>query len=115
MKRFSYIALISIYILSGMAHLVSGGEISFLRLNSVSSKSSVPSQTIIFSSKIPKHIIPSLQTNVEVPLFFVTGSDPLYKKYVATLFDETVCKISKPSLTKPANKAPPESQFLSSI
>ncbi len=108
MKRFSYIALISIYILSGMAHLVSGGEISFLRFNTVSPKSSAPSQTFIFSSKIPKHIVPSLQTNVEVPLFFVTGNDPLYKKYVATLLDEIVVIKSGPALTKPANKAPPK-------
>lgn len=109
MKRFSYIVLISLYFLSGMVHLANGGAVSFFRLNTVSPKSSAPSQTFIFSSKIPKHIIPSLQTNVDVPLFFVTGNDPLYKKYVATLLDEVVGKKSGPSLTKPANKAPPES------
>lgn len=109
MKRFSYIVLISLYFLSGMVHLASGEGVSFLRFNTVSPKRSAPSQTFIFSSKIPKHIIPSLQTNLDTPIFSVTGNDILYKKYVAIILDELVGNTSEPSLTHPTNKAPPES------
>jgi len=92
-----------------MVHLASGEGISFLRLNSVSPKSSVPSQTFIFSSKIPKHIIPSVQTNIETPIFSVSGKDIFYKKYIEIIHDETIGIIFGPTLRQPTNKAPPES------
>ncbi|MDP3682995.1 MAG: hypothetical protein Q8S01_03595 [Ignavibacteria bacterium] len=109
MIRLSYIALISIYFLSGMVHLASGEGISFLRLNTVSPKRSVPSQTFICPSKIPKHIIPSVQTSVDTHTFSVSGNDIFYKKYIEIILDESIGITPAPSLTQPTNKAPPES------
>lgn len=91
-----------------MAHLASGEGISFLRLNTVSPKSSAPSQTFIFSSKIPKHIIPSVQTSVDTHAFSVTGDDIFYIKYNEIIHDETIGITSGPASTLPTNKAPPE-------
>ncbi|MDP1995163.1 MAG: hypothetical protein Q8K40_07955 [Ignavibacteria bacterium] len=98
-----------------MVHLAGGEGISFFRLNTVSPKSPTPTQTFIFSSKIPKHIIPSVQTNIDTPIFSDVGNDILYKKYVEIILDESAGMTSGPSLTRPTNKAPPESSFLSSI
>lgn len=98
-----------------MLHLAGGEGISFLRLNTVSPKSSAPSQTFIFSSKIPKHIIPAVQTNLDTPIFSTVANDILYNEYVEIILDESVGITSEPSLTEPTNKAPPESSFLSSI
>lgn len=92
-----------------MVHLAGGEGISFLRLNTVSPKSSAPSQTFIFSSKIPKHIIPSVKTSVDTHTFSVAGNDIFYIKYIEIIRDEDTGIISEPSLTQPTNKAPPES------
>ncbi|MCK9426548.1 MAG: hypothetical protein M0Q21_10960 [Ignavibacteriaceae bacterium] len=90
-----------------MLHFASQEKTSLVCKNSVSTKNPAPAQSFINNSKIPKHIIPSVQTSVDTHTFSVTGNDIFYKKYIEIIYDETIGIISGPSLTQPSNKAPP--------
>jgi hypothetical protein len=90
-----------------MLYLASQGKTFLLCQNSVSTKNSSPAQSFIFTSKIPKHIIPSVQTTIDTHTCNSAGNDISYKEFSEIIPDAKTENCFEPSITQPFNKAPP--------
>lgn len=92
-----------------MLYLASQGKTFLLCQNSVSTKNSSPAQSFIFNSKIPKHIIPTAQSNVDTHTYTTVQECIDGYELVDVIQTNNSCNHVNPSLAKPTNKAPPES------
>ena len=90
-----------------MLHFASQEKTSLLCKNSVSTKNSPPAQSFINNSKIPKHIVPSAQSSIDIHTYPTVKEGESDYELVDIVQRNDFFSHINPSLTKPSNKAPP--------
>jgi hypothetical protein len=92
-----------------MLHLASQEKTFLLCQNSISTKTSSPVQSFIYTSRLPKHIVSSAQSSTDTNAHPIIEDSRSDYELIEIIRNKEICYHVNPSLTKPSNKAPPKS------
>ena len=107
MRRFNYIFLISIYILSSLLSLAGQGKALLFGENSFTSKNSYPIRLSANVIKIPKHLIPQVNVSIEIHTLTISKENICPVRLIEITRNSDSGRYFDLSIIRPYNKAPP--------